>query len=127
MIARLIAGLAGLLYLGLGAWVLLQPDTVAETIGLGFHGPAGRLEFLVAYGGFYLGVGAFLGLGMIARSYTVPALWLFVLTSIGVAAVRGPLLMEMPDPPSIAVQLLWAEVAMIAAGVIGLIAARNRR
>ena len=127
IIPRGVCLLAAVLYGALGLWVLAQPDRIAGMIGLAFAGPAGRLEFLVAYGAFYLGIGAFLAVGAVRRSVTGPALALFALTSTAIAVARALGLIDLADPPAITVNLLWAELVMVAAGWIGLLLVRPPR
>ena len=127
VIPRAVCALSAVLYGALGLWVLVQPDRIAAMIGFAFTGPAGRLEFLVAYGAFYLGIGAFLAVGAVRHSVTAPALALFALTSTAIAVARGIGLADLADPPAITVNLLWAELVMVAGGWIGLLLARAGR
>lgn len=59
-LARLVLVLNAITFAVLGAWSLLAPATVASHIDLGLTSPTARADFMAFYGGFELGLAAFL-------------------------------------------------------------------
>ena len=56
---RILVMLGGLIFLGFGAWFLIQPEMV-EGIGITLEGPTARADVRAVYGGFELGIGLLL-------------------------------------------------------------------
>jgi hypothetical protein len=87
-IARLICLASAAVCLGVGGWSLWDPVGVAEKIGYVLAGPAGQVEFVTVYGGFYLGLGLFLLAGTVRTAWLVPALAMSTLGAGGAMAGR---------------------------------------
>lgn len=79
-----------------GLWLILKPGAL-RGVGVVAENADGRAELRAMYGGFELGIAAFLGLCLLRPDFTEPGLWMQLLALgglgigrlIGIAAERG--------------------------------------
>lgn len=57
LLARLFLFAVAALYVGLGVWCTVAPDTTSKKVGLERVGEGGRSEFITVYGGLEVGLG----------------------------------------------------------------------
>lgn len=87
-IARLIIFIAGLLCVLAGLYVLWKPLDVASRLYYSFDALRGLSEFLVFYGGFSVGLGAFFLIGAIVKKYLEASLLLLSVSSLAALLTR---------------------------------------
>lgn len=51
--------LNAVMYLGLGVWCTVAPDTTSKSLGYGLTKPGARSEYITVYGGMEFGMGVF--------------------------------------------------------------------
>jgi hypothetical protein len=84
----ILLGIAALSCLVIGVVSLVFPAFVAGIVGLAFAEPLGRAEVMTFYGGFYLGMGAFLVIALVKPDYSRAAGLAMLVTGTGAAVVR---------------------------------------
>jgi hypothetical protein len=124
--ARLICALSALVCLLVGVWSLLDPAGVAGMIGYVFAGPAGQVEFVTVYGGFYTGLGAFLALAAIRKDWLVAGLAMSTLGAGGALVARLAGTLALGTAPGLTLNLLISEVIWAAASALGWYLATRR-
>jgi len=118
--------LFGLLYLVLGVWCTVAPESTARAVGFELVGGAGRSEFIVVYGGLELALGAFFLLCGLDASLHRAGLLLATISSFCLAIARAATLLLVPDVPDSTYPFFAAEVVMsLAAGAAYLRFARR--
>ena len=123
---RWIIGIDALVFGAIGIGFLFWPQALAGLIGIVLTDTSSLNDFRAVYGGVPAGLAAFLVMAMRRRDWTVPALWMALLTFVGL--VGGRFLSEALDgPPGLFVQVLQvAEIAGALFCVLGLrLAARD--
>lgn len=71
-IARVFLAVVAVLYIALGIWCAVAPETTSAKVGLSRVGEGGRSEFFTVYGGLEVGIGLAL-LALAATSGTTMA------------------------------------------------------
>jgi hypothetical protein len=117
--ARIICLLSALVCLGVGAWSVLDPGGVAGKVGYVFAGPAGQVEFVTVYGGFYLGLGLFLVAGAAVPGWLEPALAMSTLGASGAFVGRLAGLLAVATTAGLTVPLLVSEAIWAGASAVG--------
>ena len=123
---RWIIGIDAVVFGVIGVGFLFWPQALADWVGIVLTDPSSFNDFRAVYGGVPAGLAAFLVMAMMRSDWTVPALWMALLTFIGLAG--GRFLSEALDgPPGLFVQVLQvAEIAGALFCVLGLrLAARD--
>lgn len=90
-IQRFVLGCFGIVFLGFGLAGVFTPEDIARQINFVVEVPAAKMEFMATYGGFFLGIGAFMlyclkdniELGLISVMFTMGAI--FITRMIGYA------------------------------------------
>ena len=85
---RLILWLTALGFLVFGTAFTFWPLQMAGIMEIGLPTPTARIDFMATYGGFELGVGAFLIACARRRDWTAPGLWAGAAALAGFATVR---------------------------------------
>lgn len=85
--SRVILGLAGLGFLGFGAWLAISPQTALEPLGIRAT-PAGWIELRAFYGGLELGLAAFLFMAAGREDWRRAGLWVALLGNAGIGLTR---------------------------------------
>lgn len=94
-IKRIVLGCFGIVFLGFGLAGVFTPEDIAKQINFVVELPAAKMEFMATYGGFFLGIGAFMlyclkgnvELGLISVVFTMGAI--FSTRMIGYAVYGG--------------------------------------
>jgi len=126
-LARVLCAISALICAGVGLASLANVEGVAATVGLAFASPAGKVELLAVYGGFYLGVGLFLAVATLRGAFLEPALVLVALAATATAVARGLAMLVLAPEAAIAWQLLASEVVWALTGWVGWWSARRGR
>ncbi|MBK1697872.1 DUF4345 family protein [Rhodovibrio salinarum] len=124
--ARLICALSALVCLLVGLWSLLDPAGVAGMIGYVFAGPAGQVEFVTVYGGFYTGVGAFLALATLREDWLIAALAMSTLGAGGAFVARLAGTLAIGTAPGLTLDLLISEAVWAGLSAVGWYLASRR-
>lgn len=85
---RLFLGLQALLFLAFSIFAILQPETLANTLGASGVGADGLYEFRSNYGGVNLGIGLLCLMGTFRESLSRPALYCLLAFTGGYALGR---------------------------------------
>ena len=118
---RWIIGIDALVFGAIGIGFLFWPQALAGLIGIVLTDTSSLNDFRAVYGGVPAGLAAFLVMAMRRRDWTVPALWMALLTFVGL--VGGRFLSEALDgPPGLFVQVL--QVAEIVGALFCVLALR---
>jgi len=98
--ARTYLRIAGVFTLVFGVWYLLAPGFLLDAAGFEPVAPAGRTDVRATYGGFQLGLGAFLLWAAAEESRVRTALVLVVLSigAVGLSRSVGLVLDGSPNP-----------------------------
>ncbi len=80
--------LAGLGFLGFGAWLLVDPVGGLAGVGIAGTTAAGVVELRAFYGGLEVGLGLFLLLCAARPDWRVPGLWLVLLGNLAIGLTR---------------------------------------
>ncbi len=80
--------LAGLGFLGFGAWLLFDPVGGLASVGIAGTTAAGVVELRAFYGGLEVGLGLFLLLCAGNSDWQVPGLWLVLLGNLAIGLTR---------------------------------------
>jgi hypothetical protein len=80
--------LAGLGFLGFGAWFLVDPIGPLAAIGITATGAPAATEFRAFYGGLEVGLGALMLYAATKPQWRTAGLWLVIATNGGIAAGR---------------------------------------
>jgi hypothetical protein len=83
-----ILALTGAGFVGFGLAFSLWPQSMAQLIDIQLGTATARTDFAATYGGFELGFGIFLLLGLRRPIWVEPGLWAGALSLAGFAAVR---------------------------------------
>jgi hypothetical protein len=86
--ARIVLGLSALTYAGFGAAFLVAPVPMAAYVGIQLPEPSAVIDFRATYGGFELGLAAFLAWCLAARDRVRAGLLLSALTIAGFGVTR---------------------------------------
>jgi len=86
--ATFVLALAGLGFLGFGAWLVVDPIGGLAAVGVAATGPAGVIELRAFYGGLELGLGAYLLACARRPDWRRPGLWLTALANGGIGLTR---------------------------------------
>ena len=127
ILPRTILLLAGLLFLGFGAWMATEPEALGRFVRFDTTDPLTLTEVRAFYGGLEIGLGLFLlGCAALGRALR-PALILVALVFGLTAAARiAGIVLDRPDNRTVyaflAVELLGAVL-----GLVGAFAARPRQ
>lgn len=70
-----------------GLWLLVRPGALSG-VGINADNPDARTELRAMYGGFELGIAAFLALCILRPEWTAPGLWLMLLSLGGLMTGR---------------------------------------
>ncbi len=87
--AKYFVALVGLLYIGLGAWCSLDPDTTSEAVGFSLMFGRGQSEFLTVYGGWEAAMGIIFLLPLFQRHWLPYALQVCVIMHGCLVVFRG--------------------------------------
>lgn len=117
-VARIVLGLMALYCAGQAVAVWANPDGIATAIHLALTDASGRAEFMTIYGGFFLGLGVFFGLGALSPRFREAGLVLLTLSMVATAATRALLIATTPTDP-VSTVTLWFEIGFAAAGAVG--------
>jgi len=85
---RIILWLTALGFLAFGAAFTFWPLAMAGFVDISLPTPTARIDFVATYGGFELGVGAFLVASARRRDWVEPGLWAGAAALAGFATVR---------------------------------------
>ncbi len=119
VLARVMCVLSLIVCAGVGLASLVAPANTAGSIGLIFDGAAGRAEFMTVYGGFYLGISAYLVLALVNRRFLESALAFLALAASGAMLARLGAWYWLTPEGAMTQRLLISEVAWAASGWIG--------
>ncbi|MDG2048947.1 MAG: DUF4345 domain-containing protein [Myxococcota bacterium] len=124
---RWIIWLDAVVFSGIGLAFLFWPQELAGFLGIELTNTTALNDFRAVYGGVPAGLAAFLFMAVSRPSWTVPALWMALLTLTGLAV--GRVLSEALDgTPGFIVQALQvAEIAGALLCALGLIRIARRR
>jgi hypothetical protein len=125
--ARIICALSALVCLLVGVWSLFDPAGVAGMIGYVFAGPAGQIEFVTIYGGFYTGLGAFLAWAALRTDWLVAGLAMSTLSAGGAFVARLAGTLAVASAPGLTLNLLISEAIWAGASAVGWYVAARRR
>ena len=78
--------LNAVMYVGLGVWCTVAPDTTSRSLGFAFTKPGARSEYITVYGGMEFGLGVFFLLCALNSAWRDAGL-LFGLTLYGGLAI----------------------------------------
>lgn len=107
MFPRVVLWIDALTYLGLGAWLAVDPATSLRGVNVGITAPPGQTELRAMYGGLELGLGAFLALAATRPAWREAGLWMAALSVGGLGTARGlSALLDASSP------MLWGFVAL---------------
>jgi hypothetical protein len=87
-IPRIVLGLTAVTFSGFGVAFTFWPVAMAQVIDIQLASPTARVDFAATYGGFELGLGAFLLLCLRRAGWLENGLWAGVLSLAGFATVR---------------------------------------
>lgn len=87
-VPRVVLALTGAAFFGFGIAFTFWPGSMAALVDIGLPTPTARVDFAATYGGFELGVGAFLLLAVFHPVWTEAGLSSGMLALGGFAAVR---------------------------------------
>jgi hypothetical protein len=124
--ARIICALSALVCLLVGVWSLLDPAGVAGMVGYVFAGPAGQVEFVTIYGGFFTGLGAFLAWAALRTDWLVAGLAVSSLSAGGAFVARLAGTLAVGDFPGLTLNLLISEAIWAGASAVGWYLAARR-
>ena len=85
---RIVLGLTALIYAGFGAAFLVAPIPMAASVGIELPEPSAVIDFRATYGGFEIGLAAFLAWCLAAPGRTRAGLLASALTIAGFAVTR---------------------------------------
>ena len=116
--ARVTAILAGIgaITAILAALMLAAPHRFGRGLGYAFAAPSGTVEFVTAYGGFYLGVGVFWLVSAWRTALRAGGAALLAISSTGAAAARGAGAVALGVGDSLTLGLFAGEAAIAALG-----------
>ena len=121
-----VLALAGLGFLGFGAWLVFDPVGGLAGVGIAGTTPAGVIELRAFYGGLEIGLGLFLLLCAAQPDWRTPGLWLVLLSNLAIGVTR---LYGIGDSGVFnnffAAALVW-ELGFSALAAIGLMRRRRR-
>ena len=80
--------LAGLGFLGFGAWLAVDPVGGLAGVDIAGTAPAGVVELRAFYGGLELGLGLFLLCCAAKPEWRTPGLWLVLLSNLAIGLTR---------------------------------------
>ena len=80
--------LAGLGFLGFGAWLLVDPVGGLAGVGIAGTTAAGVVELRAFYGGLEVGLGLFLLMCAAKPDWRIPGLWLVLLGNLAIGVTR---------------------------------------
>ncbi|CAN5342923.1 hypothetical protein BH11PSE14_BH11PSE14_15270 [soil metagenome] len=111
--------LAGLGFAGFGLWLLIDPAGGLGAVNIAATGPAGLIELRAFYGGWELGLGAFLLACAMKPEWREAGLWLVLLANggTGLARVVGISLAGFFFTPFLIGALVWEFGFAIAAAL----------
>ena len=117
-----VLALAGLGFLGFGAWFLVDPIAPLAMIGITVEGAPAATELRAFYGGLEVGLAALLLYAAVKPPWRTAGLWLVLAANAGIAA--GRLLGVAIDGvwvPFFTYALVWelGFVVLAAAGLVG--------
>ena len=124
--ARIICALSAFVCLLVGVWSLFDPAGVAGMIGYVFAGPAGQIEFVTIYGGFYTGLGAFLAVAALRTEWLVAGLAMSTLSAGGAFVARLAGTLAVGIAPGLTLNLLISEALWAGASAGGWYLAARR-
>lgn len=110
--------IAGLFCLGMGLQSILNPQSIADLIYFEFSRPAGTVEFMTVYGGFFSGIGLFLLLASAVRKHRESALLALGMASLGTFLLRAYGLLTIEQVPFF-FQMLALEAFLTVIGFAG--------
>ncbi|MGY6518452.1 MAG: DUF4345 family protein [Lysobacteraceae bacterium] len=87
-LSRLTLLLAAAGFLFFGAWFLVDPMAPLAAIDIEVSGEGAATEMRAFYGGLELALAAFLGLAAFRPGWSTPALWLVLLSNLGLGLGR---------------------------------------
>lgn len=123
VLARAMCVLSLIVCAGVGIVSLVAPANTAGSIGLAFDSSAGRAEFLTVYGGFYLGISAYLVFALLNRHFLESALAFLAFAATGAMLARLGAWYWLSPEGGMTQRLLISEVIWAASGWIGWAAA----
>lgn len=85
---RIVLGLSAFIYAAFGAAFLVAPVPMAATVGIPLSEPSAVIDFRATYGGFELGLAAFLAWCLAAQDRLRAGLMASALTIAGFAVTR---------------------------------------
>ena len=86
--AKIFLTLIGLLYLALGLWCSIDPNTTSSKIGLQLQGGSGQSEFVTVYGGLEFAMGVIFLMPLVWSQSTHFALVACLIMHASLAAFR---------------------------------------
>ena len=91
----------------------------AANLGLAFANPAGQVEFLTFYGGFYLGLAVFFLIGLRSRAIATGAMAFLALSNVGALVGRVTAMAALATSSGLLVALAIAEIILAGLGAAG--------
>lgn len=85
---RIVLGLIGAMYVVLGIWCAVQPQTTSRTVGFELTAGTGQSEFLTVYGGLEMGLGLGFLVPLLRKEMQQPILIVCLLVHLGIVACR---------------------------------------
>ena len=112
--------------IGVGVVSLFAPEFVAATVGFAFETPLGRSEIMTFYGGFYLGLGLFMLLGVFRPKLRYPLAIAMLFTAIPSVLARTASILVLRISDGTVFLLLGAELAYLAVGLALFLISRSK-
>jgi hypothetical protein len=122
---RILVVLVGLVFVGVGAWALVDVRGIASFLGVTPAGPGSELELRAMYGGLEIGLGLFLLWCAANKSTLRIGLLCTAATVGGLGLVRIVGIMMDPNQPSMQLLFALAELAATALVVIEIVRSRG--
>jgi hypothetical protein len=120
MLIRIYLALMALMFAAFGLWSLLQPLTMAASLGVEVGGPNGAYELRGIYGGVSLAAALLCTAGAARPGVRQPALWFLITYLGGYVFARAAALLLGPPPTASFVPFIAFETAGLVLAVIAL-------
>ncbi|MEQ9506994.1 MAG: DUF4345 family protein [Hyphomonas sp.] len=125
MLIRIFLALIALMFAAFGLWSLLQPLTMAASLGVEVGGPNGAYEMRGIYGGVSLAAALLCAAGAATPGLREPALWFLVTYFGGYIFARAAALLLGPPPTASFAGFIAFETIGLLLAVVALRAARR--